>query len=232
MLKPMKKIATTALSEALRQSAGAFQNDQSLLHATAVLLRSGEAWAAYETFISTPHPSVDKAGHKMKVEQQAKKLFDTFRTEFEKAKIHLRDRYNEVEKLISTELGVQLAKDNLLSAVEIRQGIKAMEKNDRLARIKNAIDRNDLTITGAIFSAPAFLSGLTDGMASQLYKQAAIKNCGELVQLKNVILQTNELLDSQFSRIKSGVQDVTGRSVSRLAAKSDQAVENLQKAIA
>ena len=231
-MKPMKNLAANAIFEGLRESAGVYGDDQALLHVGAVLLRTAEAWSAFEDFIARPHPATDKGKHKLEVEAKAKKLWEKFIKEREDAQDRLALRFAEIEEKIEERLGVKHAKERPLEAMEIRTGLKNLSKDERVTRLQQAITNNDDSIMGAVFSNHAFISGFTEGQYRQYRQAAALKNAPEEMKLKAVLNHADELLQSQFGRIQEAIQGVTNKSINRLADAADKASERLSKALA
>jgi len=231
-MKPMGNLFASKVFEGLRESAGVYGDDQALLHLGAVLLRTAEAWSAFEDFIARPHPATDKGKHKLEVEKKAKKLWEKFIKEREEAQDRLALRYAEIEEKIEERLGVKQAKERPLEAMEIRAGLKGISKDERVTRLQQAIANNDTSIMGAVFSNHAFISGFTEGQYRQYRQRAALKNAPEEMKLKAVLNHADELLSSQFGRIQEGIQGVTNKSINRLADAADKASERLSKALA
>ena len=227
----MRNLAANAIFEGLRESAGIYGDDQALLHVGAVLLRTAEAWSAFEDFISRPHPATDKGKHKLEVEKKAKALWEKFIKEREEAQDRLALRFAEIEEKIEERLGVKHAKERPLEAMEIRTGLKSLSKDERVTRLQQAITNNDDSIMGAVFSNHAFISGFTEGQYRQFRQSAALKNAPEEMKLKAVLNHASELLDSQFGRIQEAIQGVTNKSINRLADAADKASERLSKAM-
>ncbi len=230
-MKPMGNLAANAIFEGLRESAGIYGDDQALLHVGAVLLRTAEAWSAFEDFISRPHPATDKGKHKLEVEKKAKALWEKFTKEYDTAKEHLAQRHSEIDKIIDARLGIVTAKERPLEAMEIRTGLKSLSKDERVTRLQQAITNDDTSIMGAVFSNHAFISGFTEGQYKQYQRSAALKNAPEEMKLKSILNHANDLLESQFGRIQEGIQGVTNKSVNRLADAADKASERLSKAM-
>ncbi|HQG22618.1 MAG TPA: hypothetical protein PLW90_00645 [Smithellaceae bacterium] len=231
-MKPMGNLFASKVFEGLRESAGIYGDDQALLHLGAVLLRTAEAWSAFEDFIARPHPATDKGKHKLEVEAKAKKLWEKFIKEREEAQDRLALRYAEIETKIEERLGVKHAKERPLEAMEIRTSLKGISRDERVTRLQQAIANNDTSIMGAVFSNHAFISGFTEGQYRQYRQSAALKNAPEEMKLKAVLNHADELLSSQFGRIQEGIQGVTNKSVNRLADAADKASERLSKALA
>ena len=231
-MKPMKNLAVNAIFKGLMESAGSYANDQAILHTGSVLKKTAEAWEAFEDFISTPHPATDKGKHKLEVEKKAKALWEKFIKEYDTAKEHLAQRHGEIDKVIDARLGIVTAKERPLEAMEIRTGLKSLSKDERVARLQQAITNNDDSIMGAVFSNHAFISGFTEGQYRQYRQAAALKNAPEEMKLKAVLKHADELLQSQFGRIQEAIQGVTNKSVNRLADAADKASERLSKALA
>ena len=230
-MRPMKNYFASKVFEGLRASAGVHGDDQALLHLGAVLLRTSEAWSAFEDFIARPHPATDKGKHKLEVEKKAKALWEKFIKEYDTAKEHLAQRHGEIDKVIDARLGIVTAKERPLEAMEIRTGLKSLSKDERVARLQQAITNNDDSIMGAVFSNHAFISGFTEGQYRQFRQSAALKNAPEEMKLKAVLNHASELLDSQFGRIQEAIQGVTNKSINRLADAADKASERLSKAM-
>ena len=230
-MRPMKNLAANAIFEGLRASAGVYGDDQALLHLGAVLLRTAEAWSAFEDFISTPHPATDKGKHKLEVEKKAKALWEKFIREREDAQDRLALRFAEIEEKIEERLGVKHAKERPLEAMEIRTSLKGISRDERVTRLQQAIANNDSSIMGAVFSNHAFISGFTEGQYRQYRQSAALKNAPEEMKLKAVLNHASDLLDSQFGRIQEAIQGVTNKSINRLADAADKASERLSKAM-
>ena len=127
-MKPMGNLAVNAIFKGLMESAGIYGDDQALLHLGAVLLRTAEAWEAFEDFISRPHPATDKGKHKLEVEAKAKKLWEKFIKEREEAQDRLALRYAEIETKIEERLGVKHAKERPLEAMEIRTSLRHFKR--------------------------------------------------------------------------------------------------------
>jgi len=231
-MKPMGNLFASKVFEGLRESAGVYGDDQALLHVGAVLLRTAEAWSAFEDFIARPHPATDKGKHKLEVEAKAKKLWEKFIKEYGEAQDRLALRFAEIETKIEERLGVKHAKERPLEAMEIRTGLKGISKDERVTRLQQAIANNDSSIMGAVFSNHAFISGFTEGQYRQYRQSAALKNAPEEMKLKAVLNHADELLQSQFGRIQEAIQGVTNKSVKRLADAADKASERLSKALA
>ncbi len=230
-MKPMGNLFASKVFEGLRESAGVYGDDQALLHVGAVLLRTAEAWSAFEDFIARPHPATDKGKHKLEVEAKAKKLWEKFIKEYGEAQDRLALRFAEIEEKIEERLGVKHAKERPLEAMEIRTGLKSLSKDERVARLQQAITNNDDSIMGAVFSNHAFISGFTEGQYRQYRQSAALKNAPEEMKLKAVLKHADELLQSQFGRIQEAIQGVTNKSINRLADAADKASERLSKAM-
>jgi hypothetical protein len=231
-MKPHGTLFASKVFEGLRESAGIYGDDQALLHLGAVLLRTSEAWSAFEDFIARPHPATDKGKHKLEVEKKAKALWEKFIKEYDTAKEHLAQRHGEIDKVIDARLGIVTAKERPLEAMEIRTGLKSLSKDERVARLQQAITNDDTSIMGAVFSNHAFISGFTEGQYKQYQRSAALKNAPEEMKLKSVLNHADELLQSQFGRIQEAIQGVTNKSVNRLADAADKASERLSKALA
>ena len=230
-MRPMGNYFASKVFEGLRASAGAYGDDQALLHLGAVLLRTSEAWSAFEDFIARPHPATDKGKHKLEVEKKAKALWEKFIKEREEAQDRLALRFAEIEEKIEERLGVKHAKERPLEAMELRAGLKGISRDERVTRLQQAITNNDDSIMGAVFSNHAFISGFTEGQYRQFRQSAALKNAPEEMKLKAVLNHASELLDSQFGRIQEAIQGVTNKSINRLADAADKASERLSKAM-
>ena len=231
-MKPMGNLFASKVFEGLRESAGVYGDDQALLHLGAVLLRTAEAWSAFEDFIARPHPATDKGKHKLEVEKKAKALWEKFTKEYDTAKEHLAQRHSEIDKIIDARLGIVTAKERPLEAMEIRTGLKSLSKDERVTRLQQAIANNDDSIMGSVFASHSFISGFTEGQYRQYRQSAALKNAPEEMKLKAVLNHASELLDSQFGRIQEGIQGTTNKSINRLADAADKASERLSKALA
>ena len=230
-MRPMGNLAANAIFKGLRESAGIYGDDQALLHLGAVLLRTSEAWSTFKNFISRPHPATNKDKHKLKVEKKAKTLWKKFTKEYDTAKERLAQRHGEIDKIIDARLGIVTAKERPLEAMEIRTSLKGISRDERVARLQQAITNNDDSIMGAVFSNHAFISGFTEGQYRQYRSSAALKNAPEEMKLKAVLKHADELLQSQFGRIQEAIQGVTNKSVNRLADAADKASERLSKAM-
>ena len=230
-MKPMGNLFVNKVFEGLRESAGIYGDDQALLHLGAVLLKTAEAWSAFEDFVSRPHPATEKGKHKLEVEAKARKLWEKFIKEHGEAQDRLALRFAEIETKIEERLGVKHAKERPLEAMEIRTGLKGISKDERVTRLQQAITNDDTSIMGAVFSNHAFISGFTEGQYRQYRQAAALKNAPEEMKLKAVLNHADELLQSQFGRIQEAIQGVTNKSINRLADAADKASERLSKAM-
>jgi hypothetical protein len=232
-MKPMKSASAKTIFEELKRSAGSFgEKDQALLHCESALMRTGRIYEAFDEFVRTPNPKSSATDHRMAVEKKAGELWKKCEAELMSAKDHLKQRDIEMNHVIDALLGIVDANEKPFQATEVRQALKAMSKQERLACLHTAIEGNDTTVMGSVFSGHSFLSGLTQGQHRQYRQSAALKNAQSEMKLKGILKHADELCDMQLNRIAANVQGLTSKSINRLAEQADAASDKLKKAMA
>lgn len=103
---------------------------------------------------------------------------------------------------IDAEIEKQLALSDGPHGTEIRGHMRSIKKaNDRLTFAHEAIKSGDTATVGAILSAPAYLSGLSEKELSTLRKAYTEKHCGELVARQKNYETTMEINFHAFNQL-------------------------------
>ena len=102
---------------------------------------------------------------------------------------------------IDAEITKRLAIVDNAHGAEIRSHVRSLKKGERGTFVLAAIEAGDTTTMGALLSAPAYLSGLTDAEQTNLGETYRSRHCGDLMKRKALYELTLKINDTAFNEL-------------------------------
>lgn len=132
---------------------------------------------------NTPDPTKTEDGHFMEVYARAERWRESIAGELSRARETAEAEIAKLDNEIVEKLAI---KDGEYGS-ELRAHFKSLSPNDRIKEIETAIEKFDAMTMGAILSAPARLSGLTDEQKDMFRRRYAEKHVPNTIARKAVI---------------------------------------------
>jgi hypothetical protein len=182
--------------------------------------------AALSTALRTQDPTRTPDAHMLEVRKKGEQWLGDLARKSEASRTAAEAAIKEVEREIVNELGIADGK----YATEVRAHLMPMAKNDRINAIRAAIEKRDTETLGAVFSAPAYLSGFTDDEQALFRRQYAEKHAAPLLARKAAIERSIDVNNRAFNSAlvevgtmfpKGKIADITSRIEKANAAKDN-----------
>lgn len=186
-------------------------------------LRNGHE--AIKTALRTQDPTQTSEAHFMEVRRKAERWLNDGARKAEASRMAAERALGEIDREITSKLGISDGK----YATEVRSHFAQMDKNDRISAVQSAIGEFDKETMGALLSAPAYLSGLSNDEQAMFRRLYSERHAAAPIARKTVIEKSLHVNGRTFDEAlmaslelfpRDKVADISNRIEKAQAARS------------
>lgn len=209
-----------------------YSNRQSAQSIRAKINNLANVFNGLASMASYKDPLQTAESHFIKVSTHANSLLKNSTAEQNQLFENYRSYYLQIEKEILTSTGLSNPSP---FGDEVRKTLKEMSSEQRTNKMLDLVKKNESSVLGAIYPAPAFLSGLTEGEKDAHFKVYFAQHAPELLNerknLDDTFDSVNSFMRSYRNSLNSFIDPRKIREIEREKELADNAQAELTGAL-